>query len=82
MKAIFKGQLDFFHRLVELLIQLKKKKKFLYIINNLFLEEYKNIFFKERRPDPELEEIFINEQTFFAEIYSDAYFQSSVMILI
>ena len=72
MKAIFKGQLDFFHRLVELLIPLKKKKKFLYIINNLFLEEYKNIFFKERRPDPELEEIFINEQTFFAEIYSDA----------
>ena len=70
MKAVFKSQLDFFHKLVEILFSIKKKRKFLYIINNLFLEEYKQLFFNENST-LELEEIFINEQTFFAEKYSD-----------
>ena len=72
IKAIFKGTLDFFHKLVDILMTLKKKKKFLVIISNLFLDEYKQIFFNKNKPNPELEEIFIDEQIFFGQKYSDS----------
>ena len=71
MKTIFLGKIDFFHKLVDLIMKLKKKKIFLSIINNLFLEEYKQIFFNKIKPNPELEQLFINEQTSFGEKYSD-----------
>ena len=69
MKTVFLGNIDFFHKLVGLLMKLKKKKKFLAIINNLFLEEYKQIFFNKNKPNPELEQLFISEQTSFGEKY-------------
>ena len=71
MKTVFLGNIDFFHKLVDLLMKLKKKKIFLGIINNLFLEEYKQIFFNKNKPNPELEQLFINEQTSFGEKYSE-----------
>ena len=71
MKTVFLGNIDFFHKLVDLLMKLKKKKIFLGIINNLFVEEYKEIFFNKNKPNPELEQLFINEQTSFGEKYSE-----------
>ena len=71
MKTIFKGKIDFFHKLVDILMPLKKKKLFLRIINNIFLEEYKQIFFNKNKPNLELEELFINEITLFGEKYSE-----------
>ena len=71
MKTIFKSQINFFHKLVDLLLTLKKKKQFLLIINNLFLEDYKQIFFNQKKPDVELEEIFIEGQSYFGNIYSE-----------
>ena len=65
MITIFKGKIDFFHKLVDILMPLKKKKIFLRIINNIFLEEYKQIFFNKNKPNIELEELFINEITIF-----------------
>ena len=71
MKTIFKSQINFFHNLVDLLETLKKKNQFLLIINHLFLEEYKQIFFNYNKPDIELEELFIDEQGYFGDIYSE-----------
>ena len=71
MMTIFKGKIDFFHKLVDILMPLKKKKIFLRIINNIFLEEYKQIFFNKNKPNIELEELFINEITIFGEKYSE-----------
>ena len=71
MITIFKGKIDFFHKLVDILMPLKKKKIFLRIINNIFLEEYKQIFFNKNKPNIELEELFINEITIFGEKYSE-----------
>ena len=72
IKLIFKGQIDFFNKLVEILMLLKKRKKFLGIINNLFMEEYKDIFFNINNPNEELEDLFIDEQTKFGEKFSDS----------
>ena len=71
MKTIFKSQINFFHKLVDLLLTLKKKKQFFLIINHLFLEDYKQIFFNQKKPDVELEEIFIEGQSYFGNIYSE-----------
>ena len=71
MITIFKGKNDFFHKLVDILMPLKKKKIFLRIINNIFLEEYKQIFFNKNKPNIELEELFISEITIFGEKYSE-----------
>ena len=72
IKTIFKGKIDFFHKIVDILMSLKKKKIFLKIINNIFLEEYKHIFFNQKKPNPDLEELFINEITIFGEKYSES----------
>ena len=74
IKTIFIGKLNFFHILVEILIQLKKNKILLRIINNLFLDEYKEIFFNPKKPNPELEQLFINEQILFCTKYSGSNF--------
>jgi hypothetical protein len=43
----------------------KKNKKLLSILSNIFLEEYKEIYFRKPKND-ELENIFINQQTEFS----------------
>ena len=64
---IFNGQLKFFTKLCNLLFSMKSKKnkKLLSIISNIFLEEYKDIYFRKPKND-ELENIFINQQTDFS----------------
>ena len=78
IKTVFKGECDFFHKLVEILKEFPKKKSkiLLGIINNIFLEEYKDIYFRKEKDD-ELEEIFINELKNFSSIESDitSYYQ-------
>ena len=64
---IFNGQLKFFTKLCDLLFSMKSKKnkKLLSIISNIFLEEYKDIYFRKPKND-ELENIFIYQQTDFS----------------
>jgi len=71
IKTVFQGQISFFNKLVEIITKLKKKKKFLGIINNLFIDEYKEIYFKKSSDD--LEQLFIEENTKFGEIYQDSF---------
>jgi hypothetical protein len=64
---IFNGPLKFFTKLCDLLFSMKSKKnkKLLSIISNIFLEEYKDIYFRKPKND-ELENIFIYQQTDFS----------------
>ena len=50
-------------------IKKNKKKKLLSILSNIFLEEYKYVFFNKK--DKELEDIFIEQQTDFSNICSE-----------
>ena len=72
IKTVFKGECDFFHKLVNTLKDLSKKKRktLLGIINNIFLEEYKDIYFRKDK-DEELENIYISELNNFSSIESD-----------
>ena len=69
---VFNGPTKFFKQLVKLFTVLSKPKKkiLLGILNNLFLEEYKMIYFREER-DEALEDLFIQQQTAFSSIYID-----------
>ena len=70
IKTIFKGETEFFPKLVEILENIKNKNKFLKIINNLFSdEEYKEIFFNKNKPDNELEQLYNLEKKLFIEKY-------------
>ena len=67
IKIIFEGHSQFFKKLCDSIFAMKSKKnkKLLSIINNIFLEEYKDIFF--RKPsNEELENMFIIQQTEFS----------------
>ena len=70
IRTVFKGDNDFFYKLMELITRLQNKNIFLSIINNLFLEEYKCIFFKENR-DIDLEELYEEEKNSFREYYGE-----------
>jgi hypothetical protein len=67
MKIIFNGQLQFFQKLCDSIFEMKSKKnkKLLSILSNIFLEEYKEIYFRKPKND-ELENIFIQQQTEFS----------------
>ena len=71
IKTVFQGQFNFFNKLVEIIKKLKKKKKFLAIISNIFIDEYKELYFKKSSDD--LEQLFIEENTKFGEIYQDSF---------
>ena len=70
IKLIFNGKIKFVDELYKAIINLKtsKKEQLLNIVNNLFLKEYKEIFFIKGSPDEELEKIFIEEQTKFSKV--------------
>ena len=72
IKSVFKSPNKFFKKYVKYFASISKSKKkiLLGILNNLFLEEYKTIYFREER-DEELEEMFIHQQTEFSKIYID-----------
>ena len=71
IKLIFQGNLGFFNNLRDSIFEMKtrKKNKLLSILSNIFLEEYKGIFFNKN--DKELEDIFIEQQTKFSELCSE-----------
>ena len=68
IKTVFNGETDFFHKLLLILTGLKNRNIFLDIIDNLFSEEYKDIFFGDNKDD-ELELLYSKEKTFFREKY-------------
>ena len=72
IKLIFKGKLSFFSELRDNINKMKSKKriKLLSILSNIFLEEYKSVYFGSN--DKEMEEIFIEQQTDFSALCSDA----------
>ena len=67
IKIIFEGKLNFFKNLCDLLFAMKtkKRKKLLSILNNMFLDEYKRIFFRKPK-DESLEDLFIKQQIEFS----------------
>ena len=73
IKSIFKGKCNFFSNLVELIKQipkLKQRQEIFSILNYLFLEEYKGLYFRNNQ-DKELEDIFIEQQIFFSSMCLD-----------
>ena len=73
IKLIFEGKEQFFKKLCLNFFKMKtsKKKRLLSILNNIFLEEYKHIFFIKDKPNQELEKIFISQQTEFSNKFLD-----------
>ena len=71
IKIIFEGKLGFFSELRDSINNMKTKKKIklLCILSNIFLIEYKDVFF--RKDDKELEDLFIDQQTKFSDICSE-----------
>ena len=71
IKIIFQGKLSFFSELRDSINNMKtrKKIKLLSILSNIFLEEYKDVFF--RKDDKDLEDLFIDQQTKFSDICSE-----------
>ena len=74
IKEIFEGESKFFKNLSLNIFKMKtqKKKKLLSILNNIFLEEYKNIFFRnDKDKSNDLENLFIAQQTDFSTKFLD-----------
>ena len=71
IKTVFKGENNFYNKLMEFIIQLKNKNIFLKIINNLYSEEYECLFFKEEE-DEELINLFNKEKALFKEKYPES----------
>ena len=92
VKIIFNGKSHFFDNLCNTFFSMngKMKKKFkdiLNIISNLFLQEYKGLFFRNPKED-ELEDLFIAQQTIFSskwpitpDFYTDDSYQKMFQIL-
>jgi len=74
IKNIFQGKTKFFNNLVELIKQMqdvKLRKDLFSILNYLFLEEYKELYFREDKQEKELEQIFIDQQILFSTMNLD-----------
>ena len=76
VKTVFVGENLFFKSVVNIINNMKsrKSKTILFsLINNIFLGEYKNLFFKTKKEnDPILEQIFIQNQTDFSSVYCES----------
>ena len=70
IKTVFKGEISFYYKLLDFIKTIKNKNIFLSIINNLFSEEYYDIFFNKDEPDEEVEELYRDEKTAFREKYT------------
>ena len=70
IKTVFKGETSFYYKLLDFIKTIKNKNIFLSIINNLFSEEYYDIFFNKDEPDEEVEELYRDEKTAFREKYT------------
>ena len=74
IKEIFEGESKFFKNLCLNILKMKtqKKKKLLSILNNIFLEEYKTLFFRnDKDKSNDLENLFITQQTEFSTKFLD-----------
>jgi hypothetical protein len=76
IKNIFVGKTQFFKSLVDAIKTLPRQKQrdeLLSILNYLFLEEYKDLYFRkdEKEKDESLEQIFIDQQLFFSSMSLD-----------
>ena len=74
IKIIFEGNSKFFKNLSHMILKIKsnKRKRLLSILNNIFLEEYKDISFrKDENASEELENLFIIQQTEFSTKFLD-----------
>ena len=92
LTIIFNGEFKFFSQLCNIFFSLNDRIKHkiegvLKIINNLFLEEYKGLFFRNPKIE-ELENIFIHQQIFFSsnwvnsvDFYSDDGYKKMFQIL-
>ena len=92
LTIIFNGEFKFFSQLCNTFFSLNDRIKHkiegvLKIINNLFLEEYKGLFFRNPKIE-ELENIFIHQQIFFSsnwvnsvDFYSDDGYKKMFQIL-
>ena len=69
IKIIFEGQ--FFKNLCKILSEKKqtKNKMIFDILSQIFLDEYKKLFLREDNKDPQLEKIFINQQSEFSKMW-------------
>ena len=69
IKNIFQGKSNFFNSLLSMIKQIPKfeeSKQLFSILNNLFLQEYKDLYFRTDKEDKELEKIFIDQQLSFS----------------
>ena len=93
IKNIFVGKTQFFKSLVDAIKTLPRQKQrdeLLSILNYLFLEEYKDLYFRkdEKEKDESLEQIFIDQQLFFSSMsldissYDEATYKKIIDILL
>ena len=73
IKNIFIGNINFFQNLVTAIKELpkvKQRNELFSILNYLFLEEYKDLYFRKepKEKDENLEQIFIDQQLFFSSM--------------
>ena len=76
IKTIFEEGTNFFKSLIKLIekLDLKDKYSLFGILNNLFLDDYKLLYFKKNtsEKDDSLEMLFINNQIHFSNIYFES----------
>ncbi len=76
IKTIFEEGINFFQSLIKLIekLDLKDKNSLFGILNNLFLDDYKLLYFKKNtsEKDDSLEMLFINNQIHFSNIYFES----------
>lgn len=76
IKTIFEEGINFFQSLIKLIekLDLKDKNSLFGILNNLFLDDYKLLYFKKNKSekDDSLEMLFINNQIYFSNIYFES----------
>ena len=76
IKTIFEEGTNFFKSLIKLIekLDLRNKNSLFGILNNLFLDDYKLLYFKKNtsEKDDSLEMLFINNQIYFSNIYFES----------
>ena len=76
IKTIFEEGTNFFKSLIKLIekLDLRDKNSLFGILNNLFLDDYKLLYFKKNtsEKDDSLEMLFINNQIYFSNIYFES----------
>ena len=76
IKTVFEEGTNFFKSLIGLIKQIKnnEQNKLFGILNNIFLNDYKSLYFKKNssEKDEELEQIFISNQIYFSNIYNES----------